>query len=46
MFDRNAEPVKWLEKAHTLFLSRVSEICKVASSQKVWNHIEKVNNPS
>ncbi|RHN61781.1 putative protein kinase BUB family [Medicago truncatula] len=32
---KNAEPIKWLEKAHTLFLSRVSEICNVASSQKV-----------
>ncbi|XP_058735217.1 mitotic checkpoint serine/threonine-protein kinase BUB1-like [Vicia villosa] len=32
---KNAEPIKWLEKAHTLFLSRISEICNAASSQKV-----------
>ncbi|XP_045820362.1 mitotic checkpoint serine/threonine-protein kinase BUB1 isoform X4 [Trifolium pratense] len=31
---RNAEPIKWLEKAYTLFLSRLSEICNAASSQK------------
>ncbi|KAI5387817.1 hypothetical protein KIW84_073781 [Lathyrus oleraceus] len=36
---KNAEPVKWLKKAHTLFLSRISEICNAASSQKV-DHIE------
>ncbi|XP_045788197.1 mitotic checkpoint serine/threonine-protein kinase BUB1-like [Trifolium pratense] len=31
---RNAESIKWLEKAYTLFLSRLSEICNAASSQK------------
>ncbi|XP_061355572.1 mitotic checkpoint serine/threonine-protein kinase BUB1 [Gastrolobium bilobum] len=32
---RNAEPVEWLKKAHTLFLKRISEISNAASSQKV-----------
>ncbi|KAJ1387974.1 Serine/threonine-protein kinase, active site [Sesbania bispinosa] len=32
---RNAEPIEWLKKAQTLFLSRISEIWNAASSQKV-----------
>ena len=36
---KNAEPIKWLEKAHALFLSRITEICNAASSRKV-DHIE------
>ncbi|WJX50938.1 protein kinase, variant 2 [Trifolium repens] len=31
---KNAEPIKWLKEAFTLFLSRMSEICNAASSQK------------
>ncbi|KAL5075545.1 hypothetical protein RYX36_014529, partial [Vicia faba] len=36
---KNAEPIKWLEKAHALFLSRITEICNAASNRKV-DHIE------
>ena len=36
MFDRNAEPIEWLKKAHALFLNRISEIQNAASTQKVW----------
>ncbi|KAK7257417.1 hypothetical protein RIF29_31389 [Crotalaria pallida] len=31
---RNAEPIEWLKKAQTLFISRISEICNAAPSQK------------
>ncbi|KAL2640698.1 hypothetical protein AAZX31_06G272000 [Glycine max] len=32
---RNTEPIEWLKKARTLFLSRISEIQNAASTQKV-----------
>lgn len=41
MFDRNAKPVEWLRKAHSLFLNRMSEIQNAASNLKVpyWNNL-------